>query len=1455
MKKRILSFLIVLLLLVTILPIDISASAATVDNNGVTGNRIVEEARSWHTRTENGKSIYQATYFSEGGTSEYVARRTGYNASVGRNDLSFDCSGFVSRVLNDVGIRVTGSGNNEGTFNKVLYDTYGPNHVSSDAQNYICYYGEDVSNALQKAKNGDLNDLKPGDLLGWKGGSVQFPNSDNHIAIYAGNGEIVHFTGNGFRDETMSASYLASFKYARRLVPNGSTYLSQCTYSSSSDIVEITSDNAWFKALPCSNETAKKYGYTSVSVIESALPVGTTFRTSGLYKNSEGNYWYSATIIKGPNEGKSGYIYKGDTKVVYAPQSYLDDDTRGGAGTIHVRGWSFDRDGLSSSVPIHVYVGGPADSGASCFIINANKYRPDVNEAFPGVGDYHGFEETLNVKERGTQTLYFYAVDLNGGPGNQFIGTATVIISEPSTSDNSIQLDVPLLPQSTGYTCADASARECIAYYYNHGIVTGKSATVPSESQLVSEYGSGSITPIVNGLRDYCGVSFGYREKTTPEDFYAYISNSLKKGNPVVANVYLNTDTSWVLGYTTNGHYIVISGIKKINGEEHLTITDPWNKNGAGIGQVIDVPWIHICNICVYYVCEQNGLEVIQLPTGSAMTVGAGRTIPDGDYIIATAADPNYFLDIVGEDLPAANGANVSLYGPRNGEVPAYDVWTVKYIDDGGFYSICQKGTNMSLDVDGASITAGGNIQAYTHHGSSCQQWSIFSNDDGSYRIRAKCSGFSLDYYDGVLAAGTNVVQWFDTAYDNQKWTFIPCTCTVTYDANGGTGAPESQTAEIGSTIILSSDIPSRASITEDYTVTLNANGGSVSQSSMSATHTTSYSFMNWNTKAGGIGISYNPGASYPANESATLYAQWNYTINYNSIILPVPTRTGYVFKGWGTSSDAISGVTGSYSPSGNETLYAIWEEVNYTVSYDANGGIGAPEAQMVRAGTVAILSTVEPTREGYVFLGWTSNSIATAPQYLAGSSFMPEKDTTLFAVWEKGTLSEWTEIKPTGVDESLIETKIQYRYRDKETTTSTESSVDGWILEGSQQGWSDYGPWSEWQDSAISSSDSTKVESRTVYPYYYFYCTNCGTGARYPYWGSDQACEICHNTGTRPNNGVVEWFPNPWSDSIAWGNNTGKYYQYIDGGIWWNWTNGEPKTQYRSSTRSIINTYYFYRWTGWSTWSDNSVAESDTREVETRTLYRYVIKEYTIAYDANGGTNAPNSQAKIHDTTLTLTASTPSRANASAGSYTVTLDANGGSVSTTSLSAACTTSYTFKNWNTAANGSGTSYAPGASYTANAAATLYAQWNSSTSTAAVTLPTPTRSGYSFLGWGTSSSAASSVTGSYTPTGNVTLYAVWKSPDFTLPAALTNIGDEAFTGSAFTYAKLPENAVSIGWHAFADCPNLAYIYIPAQTTQIDAQAFGNMQGLTILGKTGSTAETYAQNHNYTFIAVP
>ncbi len=104
-------------------------------------------------------------------------------------------------------------------------------------------------------------------------------------------------------------------------------------------------------------------------------------------------------------------------------------------------------------------------------------------------------------------------------------------------------------------------------------------------------------------------------------------------------------------------------------------------------------------------------------------------------------------------------------------------------------------------------------------------------------------------------------------------------------------------------------------------------------------------------------------------------------------------------------------------------------------------------------------------------------------------------------------------------------------------------------------------------------------------------------------------------------------------------------------------------------------------------------------------------------------------------------------------------------------------------------------------------------------------------------------------------GNLTWMPFETAPDFILPTGLTVIEEEAFERGAFTYVKLSEITTKIGPRAFADCPNLRYIYIPEATTSIDPNAFGDLSTLTVFGKTGSTAEIFAQTHGFTFVAVP
>lgn len=112
------------------------------------------------------------------------------------------------------------------------------------------------------------------------------------------------------------------------------------------------------------------------------------------------------------------------------------------------------------------------------------------------------------------------------------------------------------------------------------------------------------------------------------------------------------------------------------------------------------------------------------------------------------------------------------------------------------------------------------------------------------------------------------------------------------------------------------------------------------------------------------------------------------------------PTRSGYTFKGWSSSSTASSGSysytfkasSGYLSGPKSATVYAVWEKttnkIYYTlvvyINYDANGGSGGPtqtqsDPVIVQANSgeypnetvSATVSTDKPTRKGFTFLGW----------------------------------------------------------------------------------------------------------------------------------------------------------------------------------------------------------------------------------------------------------------------------------------------------------------------------------------------------------------------------------------------------------------------------------------------------------------------------------------------------
>ena len=224
-------------------------------------------------------------------------------------------------------------------------------------------------------------------------------------------------------------------------------------------------------------------------------------------------------------------------------------------------------------------------------------------------------------------------------------------------------------------------------------------------------------------------------------------------------------------------------------------------------------------------------------------------------------------------------------------------------------------------------------------------------------------------------------------------------TYTVSYNANGGSGAPGNQTKTYDVSLTLSSAIPTRAG----------------------------YSFLGWSTNSSATSAQYGAGGVYTVNAGATLYAVWKanqYNISYDAnggagapspqtkthgttltLSSTEPTKTGYSFLGWSTSATATSATYsagGSYTANSSATLYAVWKINTYTVTFNANGGVNAPTPQTKTYDVLLKLSSEEPQKDGYVFVGWTSILNGTEAEYKAGEYYSYDSDVVLYAVWEE---------------------------------------------------------------------------------------------------------------------------------------------------------------------------------------------------------------------------------------------------------------------------------------------------------------------------------------------------------------------------------------------------------------------------------------------------------------------
>lgn len=227
-----------------------------------------------------------------------------------------------------------------------------------------------------------------------------------------------------------------------------------------------------------------------------------------------------------------------------------------------------------------------------------------------------------------------------------------------------------------------------------------------------------------------------------------------------------------------------------------------------------------------------------------------------------------------------------------------------------------------------------------------------------------------------------------------------------------------------------------------NYTVSFNANGGSgimadatTSGSEFEAPECaftrTNYHFVSWLLFVDEDSVSYQPGQIIEdISSNITLIAEWeedsvaSYAVSFNGnggegAMEPQET-TGSIFKAPTTCSFtktdhelykwALNSASGTqYNPgdtirniSSNITLYVIWKHVDYTVSFNANGGTGTMIDQKTN-GTSYVTPSCSFSKDGYVFDKWALGS-ASGTQYASNATINNiSGNIVLYATWVEG--------------------------------------------------------------------------------------------------------------------------------------------------------------------------------------------------------------------------------------------------------------------------------------------------------------------------------------------------------------------------------------------------------------------------------------------------------------------
>ncbi len=310
--------------------------------------------------------------------------------------------------------------------------------------------------------------------------------------------------------------------------------------------------------------------------------IGTVFASDQVTIICHGN---GRTQLLYPCAGgyKVGWV-SGTYSIGSNPKGCIDLVSSPSSGKLRVAGWVFDPDATGTAAQVHVYVGGAAGSGAPGWAITCNGSRPDVHNVYR-CGNNHGFDVTFSPGRTGSQTVYFYAINIGGGE-NVYLGCRTVSIGGGNNTGVQVSLNVPNYKQynypNTYIGTKTIKAIGCtltscaMAYSYNTG-----TNTTPDIMRNKLKFSNNDL--IWSSLNNV-GLSYsGNYNCKINNSIMSTIYSKLKSGRPVIIGGKSSSGGQhWVLvkGYTGNSSTSFSSS--------SFTINDPNSTSRTTLAQFLN---------------------------------------------------------------------------------------------------------------------------------------------------------------------------------------------------------------------------------------------------------------------------------------------------------------------------------------------------------------------------------------------------------------------------------------------------------------------------------------------------------------------------------------------------------------------------------------------------------------------------------------------------------------------------------------------------------------------------------------------------------------------------------------------------------------------------------------------------------------------------------------------------